>query len=30
MEDRLILDGVDDDVGDMFIWQQVHQAHHEH
>jgi hypothetical protein len=29
MDDRLILDGVDDDLGDKFIWQQLHQAHHE-
>jgi hypothetical protein len=27
MEDGLILDGVDDDLGDKFIWQQQHQAH---
>jgi hypothetical protein len=27
MEDGLILDGVDDDLGDKFIWQQLHQAH---
>jgi hypothetical protein len=25
MEDGLILDGVDDDLGDKFIWQQLHQ-----
>jgi hypothetical protein len=31
MEDELILDGVDDDLGDKFIWQQQHhQAHLEH
>jgi hypothetical protein len=30
MEDRLILDGVDDDLGDKFIWQQLHQAHRVH
>jgi hypothetical protein len=30
MEDRLILDGVDDDLGDKFIWQQLHQAHRGH
>jgi hypothetical protein len=22
------LDGVDDDLGEKFIWQQKHQAHH--
>jgi hypothetical protein len=27
MEDELILDGVDDDLGDKFIWQQLHEAH---
>jgi hypothetical protein len=27
MENRLILDGVDDDLGEKFIWQQQHQAH---
>jgi hypothetical protein len=27
MEDGLILDGVDDDLSDKFIWQQQHQAH---
>jgi hypothetical protein len=26
MENRLILDGVDDDLGEKFIWQQQHQA----
>jgi hypothetical protein len=26
MEDRLILDGVDDDLGDKIIWQQLNQA----
>ena len=30
MEDRLILDGVDDDLGDKIIWQQLHQAHRGH
>jgi hypothetical protein len=30
MEDRLILDGVHDDLGDKFIWQQQQQAHHGH
>jgi hypothetical protein len=30
MEDGLILDGVDDDLCDKFIWQQLHQAHHKH
>jgi hypothetical protein len=30
MEDGLILDGVDDDLGDKIIWQQLHQAHHDH
>jgi hypothetical protein len=30
MEDGLILDGVDDDLGDKFIWQQQHQAHRGH
>jgi hypothetical protein len=30
MEDGLILDGVDDGLGDKFIWQQLHQAHREH
>jgi hypothetical protein len=27
MENSHILDGVDDDLGDKFIWQQQHQAH---
>jgi hypothetical protein len=27
MENGLILDGVDDDFGEKFIWQQQHQAH---
>jgi hypothetical protein len=27
MENGLILDGVDDDLGEKFIWQQQHQAH---
>jgi hypothetical protein len=30
MEDGLILDGVDDDLGDKIIWQQLHQAHRDH
>jgi hypothetical protein len=30
MEGRLILDGVDDDLGDKFIWQQPHQGHRGH
>jgi hypothetical protein len=30
MEDELILDGVDDDLGEKFIWQQLHQAHRRH
>jgi hypothetical protein len=30
MEDGLILDRVDDDLGDKFIWQQQHQAHCRH
>jgi hypothetical protein len=30
MEDELILDGVNYDLGDKFIWQQLHQAHREH
>jgi hypothetical protein len=30
MENRLILDGVDDDLGRKFIRQQQHQAHHGH
>jgi hypothetical protein len=30
IEDGLILDGVDDDLGDKFIWQQLHQAHRRH
>jgi hypothetical protein len=30
MEDVLILDGVNDDLGDKFIWQQLHQAHRGH
>jgi hypothetical protein len=28
MEKGLILDGVDDDLGEKFIWQQKHQAQH--
>jgi hypothetical protein len=28
MDDGLILDGVDDDLGDKIILQQLHQAHH--
>jgi hypothetical protein len=27
MENSHILDGVDDDIGEKFIWQQQHQAH---
>jgi hypothetical protein len=27
MEDELILDGMDDDLGDKFIWQQLHEAY---
>jgi hypothetical protein len=27
MENNHILDGVDDDLGEKFIWQQQHQAH---
>jgi hypothetical protein len=30
MEDRLILDGVNDDMGNKIIWQQLHQEHHGH
>jgi hypothetical protein len=30
IEDWLILDGVDYDLGDNFIWQHLHQAHHCH
>jgi hypothetical protein len=30
MEDGLILDRVDDDLGKKFIWQQHHQAHRWH
>jgi hypothetical protein len=30
MEDGLILDGVDNDLGDKIIWQQLHQAHRSH
>jgi hypothetical protein len=30
LEDGLILDGVDDDLGDKIIWQQLHQAHRSH
>jgi hypothetical protein len=30
MNDGLILDGVDDDLGDKIIWQQLHIAHHGH
>jgi hypothetical protein len=29
MEDELILEGVGDDLGDKFIWQQLHQTHRE-
>jgi hypothetical protein len=28
MENELILDGVDDDLSEKFIWRQQHQAHH--
>jgi hypothetical protein len=28
MENRLILDGVDDDLGEKFIWQHQSQAQH--
>jgi hypothetical protein len=27
MENGHMLDGVDDDLGEMFIWHQQHQAH---
>jgi hypothetical protein len=30
MENGHILDGVDDDLGERFIWQQQYQAHHAH
>jgi hypothetical protein len=30
MENDHILDGVDDDLGENFIWQQQHQAHRVH
>jgi hypothetical protein len=30
INDELILDGVDDDLGDKIIWQQLHQAHSGH
>jgi hypothetical protein len=30
IEDGLILGGVDNDLGDKIIWQQLHQAHHDH
>jgi hypothetical protein len=30
MENGIILDGVDDDLGEKFIWQQQHQAHRGH
>jgi hypothetical protein len=30
MKNGLILNGVDDDLGDKFIWQQQHQEHREH
>jgi hypothetical protein len=29
MENSHILDGVDDYLGEKFIWQQQHQAHHD-
>jgi hypothetical protein len=28
MENGHILDGVDDDLGEKFIWQKQHKAHH--
>jgi hypothetical protein len=30
MENGLILDEADDDLGEKFIWQQQHQEHREH
>jgi hypothetical protein len=30
MENGHILDGVDDDLGEKFIWQHQHQAHRGH
>jgi hypothetical protein len=30
MENGLILDGVDDDLGEKFNWEQQHQAHRGH
>jgi hypothetical protein len=30
MENGLILDGVDVDLGEKFIWKQQHQAHRGH
>jgi hypothetical protein len=30
MEEELILDGVDDDLGDKIIWQQLHKAYRGH
>jgi hypothetical protein len=30
MENGHILDGVDDDLGEKFIWQQQHLAYHSH
>jgi hypothetical protein len=30
MENNHILDGVDDDLAEKFIWQQQHQAHRGH
>jgi hypothetical protein len=30
MENGHILDGVDDDLGEKFIWQQQHQARRDH
>jgi hypothetical protein len=30
MKNGHILDGVDDDLGEKFIWQQQHRAHRRH
>jgi hypothetical protein len=30
MENGFILDGLDDDLGEKFIWQQQHQTHRGH